>query len=123
MALAGGAAADEVDGQIVAQAQEEGALIAQASQKGRVARQFDEQLLQHVARVRFAAQKVRKKRKHGGGVFIIKPCDVWRCGHLFHIRRSPRRSLSNPSQLFERIMIRPPEDRPLWHGGGVGRLP
>ena len=71
MALARGAAADEVDGQVVAQAQEESAFIAQVFQQRRTAGHFDEQLLHDVAGVGLVAEKVRQKRKHGGRVGIV----------------------------------------------------
>ena len=45
----------------------------------RAARELDEQILHDIERVRFVAQQIQEKGKQGRGVFIVEPCDVWRC--------------------------------------------
>jgi hypothetical protein len=87
--VAGAAAAHEVNGRVVGQSNEERPFIPRSTQQLRLARQFDEHLLQHVARVLLVAGEIQKEGEQRLGVFVIPPLEFGSGGHCFHLHDAP----------------------------------
>jgi hypothetical protein len=77
------AAADQVDGEIMGQAQQKGSLIANAFQHRRTLGNFNEDLLQQISGVRLVAGQVQQERKKSLRVVVIQPLEISTPRHLY----------------------------------------
>jgi hypothetical protein len=71
-------AADSVDGGVVRQTQKKDAFAPDAVQHLRSAGQFDEHVLQYIARFRFVAGQVDQESEEGRRVFVVKAFKIER---------------------------------------------
>lgn len=76
-----GVAADEVDGLIVRETEEESAIIANAREVLGLPGELDEEFLEDVFGVRLAPGEVQEKGMQRPGVLVIKPLDALQIRH------------------------------------------
>jgi hypothetical protein len=74
--LARAPAAHQINGRIVAKPEQKGALVSHSVQESRLARQLDEQFLNHIASVGFVPRKVQQKGEEGLGVNVVEAFEI-----------------------------------------------
>jgi hypothetical protein len=78
--VARAAPADQINRRVVRQPDEKRAFVAHASQQFRVAGEFDENVLEQVARVGLVAGQVQEKGIKRLGVLVVEPFDFQSAG-------------------------------------------